>query len=175
LVNRLLLLAEGDAGRLAAHDQQAQLDKVIRESVNMFEAVAEAKGVELKLVGLVPVVVSGEEYHLRQVVRNLLDNAIKFTPEAGRITVELAADPDSKEARLRVTDSGAGMAPEDLPRIFERFYRGDKSRSRDQGPGGSGLGLAICQAIITALNGTIRVHSRLGKGSTFIVTLPLAP
>src|SRR4029077_12373995 len=126
LVNRLLLLAEGDAGRLAAHDQQAQLDKVIRESVNMFEAVAESKGVELKLVSLVPVIVRGEEYHLRQVVRNLLDNAIKFTPEQGRITVELAADLDSNEARLRVTDSGAGMAPEDLPRIFERFYRGDK-------------------------------------------------
>jgi len=92
LVNRLLLLAEGDAGRLAAQDQRARLDKVVRESVSMFEAVAEAKGVELKVVNLSPVSVRGEEYHLRQVVRNLLDNAIKFTPAPGQVTVDLVAD-----------------------------------------------------------------------------------
>jgi signal transduction histidine kinase len=168
-----LVLAEGDAGRLAAHDQHARLDKVVRESVSMFEAVAESKGVELKLAGLPAVAVPGEEYHLRQVVRNLLDNAIKFTPAAGRVTVDLAADRDKKQARLRVSDSGAGMAADELPRIFERFYRGDKSRSRDQNPGGSGLGLAICKAIVTALNGNIQVQSRVGQGSVFTVTLPL--
>ena len=174
LVNRLLVLAEGDAGRLAPRDHQAQLDKVVRDAVNMFEAVAESKGVELKVSNLSPVAVPGEEYHLRQVVRNLLDNAIKFTPAAGKVTVDLATDRDKKQTRLRVSDSGAGIASEDLPRIFERFYRGDKARSREQNPGGNGLGLAICQAIVSALDGDIEVQSRLGQGSTFTVTLPLA-
>ena len=73
-----------------------------------------------------------------------------------------------------MSDSGVGISTEDLPRVFERFYRGDKSRSRDQSPGGSGLGLSICQAIVSALNGSIQVQSRLGQGSVFIVTLPLA-
>jgi heavy metal sensor kinase len=173
LVNRLLVLAEGDAGRLAAKDQCAQLDKVVRESASMFEAVAEAKGVELKVVNLSSATVPGEEYHLRQLVRNLLDNAIKFTPHAGRVTVDLANDQDKKQAVLRVSDSGTGIGPEDLPRIFERFYRGDKSRSREQNPGGSGLGLSICQAIVTALHGDIHVKSRPGQGSVFTVTLPL--
>ena len=175
LVNRLLLLAEGDAGRLAARDQVAQLDKVIRESVNMFEAVAESKGVELKIVNLPAVSATGEEYHLRQVVRNLIDNAIKFTPAAGRVTVDLVADRDKKQARLHVKDSGIGIPAEDLPRIFERFYRGDRSRCRDNTPGGSGLGLAICKAIVTALHGTIDVKSHPGHGSSFTVTLPLGP
>jgi heavy metal sensor kinase len=174
LLNRLLLLAEGDAGQLGAHDQNAQLDKVVRESVNMFEAVAESKGVHLKLASLSPVTVPGEEYHLRQVVRNLLDNAIKFTPSSGRVLVDLATDVDKKQTILRVSDSGVGIGPEDLPRIFERFYRCDKSRSREQGPGGSGLGLAICQAIVSALNGKIHVQSQPGEGSTFTVTLPVA-
>jgi heavy metal sensor kinase len=179
LLNRLLLLAEGDAGRLGPKNQDgpsknAQLDKVVRESFNMFEAVAESKGVELKLADLAPAIVPGEEYHLRQVVRNLIDNAIKFTPSPGRILVDLALDPDKKLTTLRVSDSGVGIAPEELPRIFERFYRCDKSRAREQGPGGNGLGLAICQAIVSALQGTINVQSKPGQGSTFTVTLPLA-
>jgi signal transduction histidine kinase len=173
LVNRLLVLAEGDAGRLAAHDQCARLDKVVSESVNMFEAVAESKGVELKLVNLSPAVVPGEEFHLRQVVRNLLDNAIKFTPADGRVTVDLATDRDKKQMALRVSDSGIGISAGDMPRIFERFYQSDKSRSRDQNRGGSGLGLAICLAIVSALHGKIEVQSQPGQGSVFTVTLPL--
>jgi signal transduction histidine kinase len=110
---------------------------------------------------------------LRQVVRNLLDNAIKFTPPGGRITVDLAMDRQHKRTTLRVSDSGIGIATEDLPRVFERFYRADKSRSRDQSPGGSGLGLAICQAIISALHGKIQVQSHLGQGSVFTVSLPV--
>ncbi len=176
LVNRLLLLAEGDAGRLAAGDQRAQLDRVVRDAVNMFEAVAESKGVELKLKNLAPVAVPGEEYHLRQVVRNLLDNAIKFTPAPGSVTVDLVWEPGKTETKLRISDSGMGISSEDLPRIFERFYRSDKSRSRDQNqnPGGNGLGLAICHAIVTALDGTIDVESKPGHGSVFTVTLPVA-
>ena len=174
LLNRLLLLAEGDAGRLVSQAHSAPLDKVVRESVDMFEPVAESKGVELKIADLPAVMVSGEEYLLRQIVRNLLDNAIKFTPATGRVTVELVADADRRQTRLEVSDSGVGIAKEELPRIFGRFYRGDKARSREQGPGGNGLGLAICQAIVTALSGEIKVESQPGRGSRFTVTLPLA-
>ncbi len=173
LVNRLLLLAEGETGRFALRAQSARLDKIVRESVDMFEAVADSQGKELKLLGLATALVPGEEYHLRQVVRHLLDNAIKFTLAPGRITVDLAADPKTNEVVLRVSDNGIGIAAEDLPRIFERFYRADKARLREGGATGSGLGLAICHAVVSGLNGTIQVQSQPGKGSTFTVHLPL--
>lgn len=173
LLNRLLLLAEGDAGRLVASGHQARLDKIVRESVDMFEPVADAQGVELKVSNLASVLVDGDEYHLRQVVRNLIDNAIKFTPASGRVTVELATDGVRNQAILRVSDTGVGISAQDLPRIFERFYRADRSRRREGGPGGSGLGLAICSTVVSALQGTIQVNSQPGQGSVFTVTLPL--
>jgi heavy metal sensor kinase len=173
LVNRLLLLAEGDAGRLAARDQAVRLDKVIRESVDMFQGVAEAQGVELSAGDLPAVTVPGDESHLRQVVRNLIDNAIKFTPGPGKVVVSLGVRPDRRFAWLSIRDTGVGIAVEDQPRIFERFYRADKSRTREARPGGHGLGLSICQSIVSALRGQISVESQPGRGSTFTVQLPL--
>lgn len=173
LVNRLLLLAEGDAGRLGARDQSVRLDKVVRESVDMFEGVAEARGVSLQASPLPAVTVPGDEFHLRQVVRNLIDNAIKFTPTDGRVDVALDVDADGRRARLTVRDSGIGIGAEDLPRIFERFYRADKARTRESHVGGHGLGLSICQSIVAALDGEIRVESTPGRGSAFTVILPL--
>jgi heavy metal sensor kinase len=175
LVNRLLLLAEGDAGRLGARDQSVRLDKVVRESVDMFEGVAETQGVRLHAGDLPMVAVPGEEQHVRQVVRNLIDNAIKFCPAPGEVQVSLGTQPEQRRAWLRVRDSGVGIAAEDLPRIFERFYRADKARTRASRPGGHGLGLSICQSIVTALDGEITVDSHPGRGSTFTVWLPLAP
>ena len=172
LVNRLLLLAEGDAGRLAARDQAVQLDKIVRESVEMFDAVAESQGVQLTTGDLTPALVPGDEYYLRQVVRNLIDNAIKFSPPPGEVTVSLRVEAARREAVLSVTDRGVGIPPESLPHVFERFYRADKARHR-AARGGHGLGLSICQVIVNALHGTIRVESKLGEGSTFTVRLPL--
>jgi two-component system phosphate regulon sensor histidine kinase PhoR len=104
-----------------------------------------------------------------QVMSNLLDNAIKYTPAGGNITV--GARHAGAFCELYVRDTGAGIPSEDLPRLFERFYRVDKARSRELG--GTGLGLAIVKHLVAAHNGSIRVESRLNEGSTFFFTLPL--
>lgn len=169
LVNRLLLLAEGDAGRLDVANQSVRLDRIVQESVEMFGAVAESLDVEVKITHLERALVPGDDFYLRQVVRNLLDNAIKFTAPQGRVHVSLKFDDERRQAVLVVRDTGIGIPPEELPRVFERFYRVDKSRQRSSG---TGLGLAICYAIINALGGSITVDSLLGKGSAFTVILP---
>ncbi len=173
LVNRLLILAEGDAGRLAGTDQVTRLDKIVRESVDMFEAVAELKGVRLILGELASAVVPGDEAYLRQVVRNLIDNAIKYNRNPGEVVVHLRVDPAKKQALLIVKDSGIGIDSEVLPRIFERFYRADRARSREKERAGYGLGLSICQSVVQALHGEITVASDAGCGTTFTVRLPL--
>ncbi len=173
LVNRLLILAEGDAGRLGGRDQTTRLDKVIRESVEMFEPVAEAKGVRLTIGDLAPALVPGDETSLRQVVRNLIDNAIKYNRDQGSVIVHLRLDAHKHFAFLIVKDTGIGVQREELPRLFERFYRADKARSREKEPTGYGLGLCICQTIVQALKGETTVESEKGKGSTFTVRLPL--
>jgi signal transduction histidine kinase len=173
LVNRLLLLAEGDAGRLAARDQSVRLDRVVREALDMFEGVAETRSITLHTSDLPKLVVPGDDSHLRQVVRNLIDNAIKFTPTSGHVYVSMGAQAERKRAWLCVRDTGIGIGSDDLPRIFERFYRADKARTREARVGGHGLGLSICQSIVTALGGDIHVYSQPGQGSTFTVWLPL--
>lgn len=170
LVNQLLLLSESDAGRLALNPQPVPLDQVVKKSVDMFEGVAESQGIHLKVPELTAMQVAGDESHLRQLINNLLDNAIKFTPSGGQVTVELSRQ--NGHAHLRVADTGSGIPPDELPRIFERFYRGDKSRHRADGRRGTGLGLAICQAIVAGHHGSIHVDSDPGKGSTFTVELP---
>jgi two-component system phosphate regulon sensor histidine kinase PhoR len=104
-----------------------------------------------------------------QILGNLLDNAIKFTPSGGRITV--GARPAGRTVEVYVRDTGIGIPPEDLPRLFERFYRVDKARSRELG--GTGLGLSIVKHLVAALDGTTRVESVVGQGSTFSFTLPV--
>jgi signal transduction histidine kinase len=172
LVNRLLLLAEGDAGRLMGREQQVRLDKLVQEAVDMFRAVAESQEIDLRIPHLETVLVEGNEVHLRQVIRNLIDNAIKFNLPPGQVNIEVRHDPEKKQAYLVVSDTGIGIASENKERIFDRFYRGDKSRNRDDGPGGYGLGLSICQLIVRSLGGEILVKSQGGQGSTFTVVLP---
>ena len=174
LVNRLLFLAEGDAGRWSTRDQTASLEKLVHESLDMFQAVAESRGIALVAETLDPGLVHGDEVPLRQVVRNLIDNAIKFTNGPGRVSVSVRTDPIKRQIRLTVSDTGQGIPAEDLPRVFDRFYRANKARSRYDEAGGFGLGLSICQAVVRSLDGEIKVESELGRGSTFIVTLPLA-
>ena len=122
---------------------------------------------------LPPALVPGDEFHVRQVVRNLIDNAIKYNRDPGEVTVHLRIDASRKQVLLIVKDTGIGIDQEVLPRIFERFYRADKARSREKERAGYGLGLSICQTVIQALHGEITVESDTGKGTTFTVRLPL--
>ncbi len=115
----------------------------------------------------------GDEFHLRQVVRNLIDNAIKFSQGPGKVEVTLRSDTARKQAVLTVRDQGIGIPPEMQPHIFDRFYRVDKSRHRLSRLSGNGLGLAICRSIVTGLGGEIAVESQPGHGSTFTVRLPM--
>ncbi|HZL88104.1 MAG TPA: HAMP domain-containing sensor histidine kinase [Pirellulaceae bacterium] len=180
LVNQLLLLAETDADRLKAYADRVALDQVVAGAVEMFRGAVESRGISLTVSPLPPTPVAGNRHHLRQVINNLLDNAIKFTAAhcdsgRGEITVTFLRDDYRQVARVEVRDNGPGIPPEDLPHVFDRFYRVDRSRSRDEGAAGSGLGLSICQAIVEAHQGQIAVDSTPGKGTTFTITLPLAP
>jgi signal transduction histidine kinase len=180
LVNQLLLLAETDADRLKAYSDRVALDQVVAGAVEMFRGAAESRGLTLSVSPLPPTPVAGNRHHLRQVINNLLDNAIKFTAAYhgnghGQIVVTFLRDDYRHVARVEVRDNGPGIPPEDLPHVFDRFYRVDRSRSRSDGAGGSGLGLSICQAIVAAHHGEIAVVSAPGEGTTFTITLPLAP
>jgi heavy metal sensor kinase len=176
LVNHLLLLAEGDTGLLPA-DAVTRLDQLAVRSVDMFRGVAEVRGVGLELSVDGPVPVRGSDTHLREVIHNLLDNALKFTPAGGRVavTVERSGPPgDTTLAQLRVRDTGGGIPAADLPHVFERFYRADKARPRDREAGSHGLGLSICRAIVTGYGGSIELDSTEGAGTVVDVLLPLA-
>jgi signal transduction histidine kinase len=188
LVNQLLLLAETDADRLKTDAQPVALDQVVTRACEMFQGVAEFHGIELIVAPLPKVDVAGNRHHLRQVLNNLLDNAVKFTamrfakstdggsasPSAApEIRVTLERDAERGEARLTIADTGIGIEPDHLANIFDRFYREERVRSREEF-GGTGLGLSICRAIVEAHQGTIRAESRPGCGTTIVVTLPLA-
>jgi signal transduction histidine kinase len=112
----------------------------------------------------------GDSARLRQVLGNLVGNALRYTPPGGEIA--LAASRHDERARIVVSDTGPGIAPQDLPHVFDRFYRSDAARARASG--GSGLGLAIAQALVRAHNGTLSVESELGQGARFTIDLPRA-
>lgn len=189
LVRQLLLLAEVDADRLKIHSESVCLDEVIQSACDMFQATAESHGIRLELRLSRDVLVEGNRQHLRQVINNLIDNAIKYTsakpptlknvrdavepPLAKTITVTLQRDEAARQATLTVEDQGIGIAAEHLPHIFDRFYRADHSRTRAGTVTGTGLGLSICHAIITAHRGKITATSEPSRGSRFTVTLPL--
>lgn len=173
LVNQLLTLTEVDRERIGPDAPVVDLERTCRKSIDMFQAVAELQGVSL-VARLEPAPLRGDAGRLRQVVNNLLDNALKFTPAGGRVTIELRTDVDSRQIVLAVADTGAGIDDLDLPYIFDRFYRGDKSRQRQQASTGTGLGLSIVRSTVMAHGGQIRVTSTRGQGTTFTVNLPLA-
>ena len=121
------------------------------------------------LQNITPAKVFGDADQLHQVLVALIDNALKYTPYEGSVTLSLTTDKN--DAILKVSDTGIGILPEDLPYIFERFYRADRARSRDRG--GTGLGLTIVQNIVQEHKGNIQVESTPGRGSTFRLRLPL--
>jgi signal transduction histidine kinase len=142
----------------------------VKETVATFEPLAHAKGVTLQveLLGTLPHLAL-DPVRLRQAIHNLLDNALRHTPEGGAISV--GVEQVGNEVQVRVQDTGAGIAPEKLPHVFDRFYRGDGARSRNGA--GVGLGLAIVKAFVEAHGGTVTVASPgAGQGSTFTLRLP---
>ena len=166
LVNGLLLLARADAGEVTVRREPVDLSALATDVAEMYEPLAEERGVRFRCECGSPLPVVGDPARLRQLVTNLVDNAIKFTEPGGSVTLRVEAA--GEEARLAVEDTGVGIAPEHLPHVFERFYQADPARS----VGGSGLGLSICRWIVEAHGGSIVATS--GEGSAFVVVLPRA-
>jgi heavy metal sensor kinase len=167
LVNGLLLLARADAGEVAVGRESVDLTALTCDVGEMFEPLAEEKGVQLITDTSATVTVTGDPSRLRQLVTNLLDNAIRFTEPGGSVT--LRVDGIKDWATLCVKDTGNGIPAVHLPHIFERFYQADVARSS----GGYGLGLSICRWIVKAHGGTIEVCTGADKGTEFTVSLPL--
>ncbi|WP_433746404.1 sensor histidine kinase [Falsibacillus pallidus] len=170
LVSDLLTLARSDSGALQRTDERFDFYITAKNAVESVQALAESKRLSLLFQGKGPLLVHGDQQRLLQLLYILLDNAIKYTPDGGTLT--LSAALDSSELVIVMEDSGIGIKQEDQERIFERFYRSDKSRSRSIG--GHGLGLSIAKWIVEAHNGSIRVDSEEEKGSTFTVRMPIA-
>lgn len=170
LVDDLHLLAQAEARQLPLERQALNLALLAEDAVASFAPLAEQKGValHLELLGRHPSI-DGDAARIRQILGNLLSNALRHTPVSGAIRVEVEVRDGSAE--LRVTDDGAGIAPDALPHLFDRFYRADGTRSR--ATGGTGLGLAISQAIAAAHDGSLTAASAgLGRGATFTLRLP---
>lgn len=171
LVSDLLSLSRLESGSSLLELIPMDLRQPVRESVRVLQPVAEAKKVEIQTdLPERPVAVEGEEEALRQAVSNLLDNAIKYSPEGGAVVVRVLEEPNL--AVIEVEDRGPGIEAQHRDRLFERFYRVDKARSRALG--GTGLGLAIVKHIALALQGKVSVDSKPGRGSVFRIHLPLS-
>lgn len=168
LVSDLLTLARADSERAELNTKPVDLRALVADVHEDLHRIAESRGIgsEVSLNG--PVVVEGDEVRLRQLVLILLDNALKYTDTGGR--VEMALEREDGRAHLMVADTGVGIEPEDLPRIFDRFYRADQAREHESG--GTGLGLAIAQWIVQAHHGSIKVDSQPGRGTKFMIDLP---
>ncbi len=192
LVDDLLLLSRADAGALRWEAEPVELDRLVEEVAKEGEILGRGKQVRVKILGLEPLIAQGDSQRLKQLLRNLVDNGVKYTPPGGQVTLTLRAvrhngsEQNSQFAirnsklsesiglwaEIIVRDAGIGIPPEALPRIFERFYRVDPARSREAG--GAGLGLCIAKTIAEAHGGRIEVQSIPGAGSTFTIVLPLA-
>jgi len=168
LVGSLLTLARADAGQIPVALEAIDVPDLVSAAVEQVRPAAQQRDIELVLAPGTPVTLRADEDLLLQLLLNLLDNAIKYTPSGGRVTAGWSTDGTRVE--LWVRDTGAGIAPEHLPHIFDRFYRADKARSRAEG--GVGLGLSICRWIAEAHGGSISAESAPGQGATFTVRLP---
>lgn len=168
LLAQLLVLARADSGHARVEQEPLDLTALAADVVATLTPLAEAGGVNLAAEGGAPALLTGDQTRLTQLIVNLVDNALQFTPPGGRVRVSVTTT--AEEVQLQVTDTGAGIAAEHLPHVFERFYRVDAARTRDDG--GAGLGLAIAEWIAQAHGGRIGVDSTAGQGTTFSVLLP---
>jgi heavy metal sensor kinase len=171
LANDLLVLAETGSEGCGRPPELVDLATIVRQTCGMFAGAAEDCGIRITVEDR-PAVVAADAGQLRQVLGNLLDNAIRFTPPGGTVALRLGTDAEAGLAILSVTDTGAGIAAEHIDRIFDRFYKVDAARARNNHRSG-GLGLPICKAIVERHGGSIVVTSQPGRGTTFTVSLPL--
>src|SRR5579859_1644737 len=169
IVHNLMTISRLDGGGERIEMKPLELTGILKTTLDHMSLLADEKGIEVRCEAAEPVWVTGDAMRLKQVIVNLVDNAIKYTAAGGLILVRLHAQ--GEQAVMAVADNGIGIAAASLPHVFERFYRTDKARSRESG--GTGLGLAIVKAICSAHNGTVSVESAENKGSTFQVQLPL--
>jgi len=172
LVSGLLVLSRLDAGEAQREWFEVNLAELAASTVEQMRLVAEDRGVQLDATALQPLIVRGDRGRLKQVIVNLLDNAIKFTPRGGVVTLRTALRDG--EGYLEVRDTGVGIPPGAQPHVFDRFYRVDEARSREDGQeiGGTGLGLSIVRSICSAHGADVSVDSTLGRGSCFRVRFP---
>jgi Signal transduction histidine kinase len=168
----LLTLSELDFGRPGAQPGPISLNDVLCGAIRAIEPAAHLMDVKVRADPIPDLYLSGYGIRLEQALMNLLDNAVKFNKPEGEVHVQVN-DRSGNRIEIRVSDSGVGIPAEDLSRIFERFYRVDKARSREVG--GTGLGLSIVKHAVEQMGGTVAVESELGKGSTFVVMLPQCP
>ncbi|MGB3496235.1 MAG: HAMP domain-containing sensor histidine kinase [Elainellaceae cyanobacterium] len=173
LVEDLLLLARSEASSSPGFSQELAIpiDELLDDLVQFLQPQAEARSLKLSIASLPEIQVSGDAEQLKRLFLNLLENALNYTPAGGAIEVNACLIHPQHTALIQIRDTGMGIAPEQLPYVFDRFWRADQART--QRTGGSGLGLAIAQAIAHSHGGTITVHSQLGIGSCFQVQLPL--
>jgi signal transduction histidine kinase len=171
LVGDLLLLAQAESGKMPLSRQPIALDTTVLEVFGQSQVLAKEK-IQLRLGEIDQVQVCGDEDRLKQVFFNLIGNAIKYSPNNGLVSIGIGKFGNL--ARVTVSDTGPGIPSEDLPHIFDRFYRGEKSRLRSKDGKGFGLGLSIAYWIVRNHDGRIEVDSQVGQGTTFTVWLPLS-
>jgi len=169
IVDGLTLLAKADAGQVALKLESLRFDELVREAYADAQILAEPQGIQVELAACEEVTVRGDRHRLRQLLLNLADNAVKYNQPRGRVTMNLHRANGTAE--FTIANTGPGIPPEVLPRVFDRFYRGDAAHS--QTVEGSGLGLSIAQWIVSAHHGTIQIESAPSKLTTVTVRLPL--
>jgi heavy metal sensor kinase len=168
MINDLILLSKLDTTEVALKMAPLRLDLLIKDLCNFFQVLAEQKNIALEIGTLEEVTVIGDKMRLQQLFTNLIDNAIKYTTQG---TIRVTAKKNEDAVAVKIVDTGMGIPEEEREKIFKRFYRMDKSRSRETG--GVGLGLSIAEWVVHAHHGRIEVDSEINRGSTFTVYLPL--
>lgn len=175
LANDLLLLAESSEVSVTGRMASVDLSEVARRTAAMFAGVAEERGITIDTESDGGLPMTADATKLRRLVGNLIDNAVRFTPGGGKVAIRIGRDEMAREAVLTVRDTGRGISGEHLPMVFERFYKADAARPREETGRSGGLGLAICRAIVEAHRGRITIESDLGRGTTVTCRLPFEP
>ena len=168
LVSDLLFVARSDNQALKLKLSKVDLAAAADQTIRLMQPLAEKKNITLVREGEASLTAKLDEQKMKQLLLILVDNAVKYTPEGGRVSVRILS-PAAGKIRIETEDTGIGISKEDLERIFDRFFRVDKARSREMG--GNGLGLAIAQEIVNLHGGQISVESKVGEGTKFIVKL----